>query len=120
MRFGTGDGPTLSVRRGRADAPGIVVGNVGHETTEGLGAAGVLEDLGVHLGGGGKVRLPAEPASVTTIEVHGDVGKVELGDGVVGALEVGSLSAGALGHVQVGDEVGKRVGLCEEERKMVR
>lgn len=57
---------------------------------------------------------------MTSIEVLGDVGKVELGDGVVGALLVGGGGVGTFGNVGVGDEVGKRVGLDDENGADVR
>lgn len=47
---------------------------------------------------------------MATVKVHGDVGQVELGDGIVGALEVGGLGTSALGNVEVGNEVGKGIG----------
>jgi hypothetical protein len=61
-----------------------------------------------------QVVVPAEPASVTSIDVHGDVRQVELlqricdtltitGGGVLAGLEVG-----------VGDQVGKGIGLDDQ------
>ena len=108
------DGVRGGVRGRRAERPGVVVGDVGDETTERLGGAGILVDLGVQRSSQGLVGRPSEPSSVAGIEVHGDVGQVEVLDGVVGALEVSGLSVLALGDVQVGDQVGQGVGLCKE------
>lgn len=47
----------------------------------------------------------------TSVEVHGHVGQVELDKGVVDALQVGTLSVSALGHVQVGNQVSETVRL---------
>ena len=48
---------------------------------------------------------------MTCVEIHGHIGKVELLDGIVGALKVGRLGTSTLGHVQVRDHVCERVGL---------
>lgn len=47
----------------------------------------------------------------TGIKVHGHVGKIQLSDGVVGALEVSILGIGTLLNVQVGHQVGQAVRL---------
>lgn len=120
--------PTLSVRGRRAETPGIVcetcqkefksddrqirtVSDVGNDATESLGGPGILVNLCIHVGGRAKVGLPAKPAGMPTIEIHGYVWKVELSNGVVGALKVRSLGTRALGNIQVGDKVGQGVGL---------
>lgn len=90
-----------------SDGPGIVVGNVGSKTTELLGRAGVLVDLSEHSRSGGEILSPSEPSSVTTVQVHGDIGESELLDGVDSQVLVGSSSTGALGDTHVGDRVGK-------------
>jgi hypothetical protein len=45
----------------------------------------------------------AEPAGISSVEVHGYVCKFELLQGVYSAFLVGGLGVGALGNVQVGD-----------------
>lgn len=96
---------------GTIDLPGVVVGDVGGETTESSGAASIFVDLGVHGSSRAQVGWPSEPTGVTGIEVHGHIGKIEGLDGIVGALEIGSLGAGALGDAQVGDQVGEGIRL---------
>lgn len=64
----------------------VVVGGVGGETTDfgvlvGLLSAG--EDLSKDLGGGCKVVVPTQPATVGSVEVEGDVGPGKLGDGLL-------------------------------------
>lgn len=90
-----------------SDGPGVVVGNVGGKTTELLGGAGVLEDRSIHIRRVDKMFRPSEPSSVTTVQVHGDIGESELLDGIDGQILVGSGGAGALGHTHVGNSVGK-------------
>ena len=48
---------------------------------------------------------------MTSIHVHVHANLGELGQGVVGTVEVGRLGVGALLDVQVGNQVGERVGL---------
>ena len=63
----------------------VVVGHVGGKTT-GFGSRvdllGAFEDLGVKFGGGSQVVVPAKPASVSSIEVDGNVLCLELGNGL--------------------------------------
>lgn len=47
---------------------------------------------------------------MASIDVHGDIGKIEGLECVVDAVHVCGLGTGALGDVQVGDQVGNRVG----------
>lgn len=108
------------VRGSGGEGPAVVVGHVGDETADGLGLAGGLVDVSEQSGGGLDVGGPAEPAAVASVKVLGDVGEVELGDGVVGALLVGRGGVGTLGNVGVGDEVGKRVGLDDKDGANVR
>lgn len=136
--------------------PGVVVGDVGlqvyisffsflgdgqvfvHEkeqityshATELRGLASIGVQLAKEVGGGLEVGRPAEPSGVATVQVHGDVGQIQLLDGIDGALEVGILGTGAcaqvlagifhcasdlghepltLGHTHVGDHVGEGV-----------
>lgn len=90
-----------------SDGPGVVVGNVGGKTAEVLGGARVPVDLTEHSRCLGKILWPSEPSSVTTVQVHGDMGESELLDGIDGQLLVGSGGTGALGFRHVGDSVGK-------------
>lgn len=94
-------------------APGIVVRDVGREAADGGGRAGCLVDLGEERGGGRDVSGPAEPAGVAGVDVHGDVGEVELRDGVLDAFHVGGLGVGAFGDAEVCYEVCEGVGFCE-------
>ena len=61
-----------------------------------------------------EVVVPAEPASVTGINVHGDVGQVELLESICNTFTVagGGVLAGL--EVAVGDQVGKRIGLDDQ------
>jgi hypothetical protein len=113
--------------------PGVPAGDVGGDTADGLGATGVLVDGGEFLGSGlcgtllvmswplggdgsmlTQVVVPAEPASVTSIDIHGDVWHVELLQGICDALTVarGRVLAGL--EVGVGDQVGQGIGLDDE------
>lgn len=99
--------------------PGVPAGSVGGETAELLGAAAGGEGLGELLGAGLQVGVPPEPAAVAGIEVHDDVGEVEVLDCVGDAVPVaaGAVLAGVL--VRVGDEVGERVRLDDEHEGRV-
>ena len=105
----------LGVRRGRGNAPGVVVGNVGGQAADGSGLAGARVDAGIQIGSGLDVGGPAEPAGVASIEVHGHMRKVELLEGIDGQLLVGSRRSAALRDVHVGHHVGKRVGLNDQD-----
>ena len=61
-----------------------------------------------------QVVVPAEPASVTGIDVHGNVRQVELLQGICDALAVarGRVLAGL--EVGVGDQVGQGIWLDDE------
>lgn len=94
--------------------PGVPPGNVGGETTDLLGAAGVLVHLGELLGAGLQVGVPAEPPAVAGVDVHDHVGQVEVLERVRHALLVGGLALLAGGEVGIGDQVGQGVGLDQE------
>ena len=47
----------------------------------------------------------------TGIKIHGNVGQVQLLQGVVGTFQIGVLGISALFNVEVGDQVGQTVGL---------
>lgn len=105
------DGVSFRVARRRAETPSIVVGDVGDETAECRGFSSILVDTGEKLSSRLLVSRPAEPTGVSSIEIHGDVGKVKLGDGVLGQAKISVLGLGTFGNVEISDKVGKRVGL---------
>lgn len=105
-------GVALSVVGLGGELPAVVVGDVGNETTNARRLASVLVDLGEELSSGADVGRPAEPATMTGVEVHGDVGEVKFLNGVDGELLVSTLCLGALVDIQVGDQVSKGVRLC--------
>lgn len=107
-------GVSLSVRWAGRDGPGIVVGNVGSKTTEGLWRSGILVKVGVVWTGQLQVGWPSEPSSVTSIDVHGDVWQVELLKSIGDTLFVGLLGIGTLLDVGVGNHVGQAVWLNDE------
>ena len=75
-------GVALGDRVGRRGDERVVVGDVGGKTTDSSRRGSVGVEASEELGSGRQVRGPAEPASVTSVEVHEDVGEVELLDGV--------------------------------------
>jgi hypothetical protein len=87
---------TSSVGRSGSETKGVVVADVGGEATDGAGLASIVVDLGEDIGGLLDVGGPSEPAGVSGIEVLGNVGKVEVLQGVRGGLVVGGLSTLAL------------------------
>jgi hypothetical protein len=56
---------------------------------------------------------------VTSVEVHDDVGEVEVLDGIGDTVTVTRSRVGAGGQVGVGDQVRKRVGLNDESEGSV-
>jgi len=113
-------GVGAGVGGGASQAPGVVVGNVGDEPTDRSRLASVLVDAGKEISSGLDVGGPSQPTGVTSIEVHGNVGQVELLEGVDSQLLVGGRSSAALGNAHVGDHVGKRIGLDDEDGADVR
>jgi hypothetical protein len=67
-----------------------------------------------------KVGIPTQPATVAGIDVHHDVGEVQLLESIgdTGLVVAGGIGAGGL--VGVGDEVRERVGLNDESDGGVR
>lgn len=67
-----------------------------------------------------KVIVPAKPTTVAGIDVHGDIGQVELLESIGDTIAVtgGRILAGLL--IGIGDEVGKRVRLDDEGDSSVR
>lgn len=60
---------TLSVRWAGGDGPGVVVGNVGGQSTDGGGRAGILVHTGEEVGSGSNVGGPSKPASVSYVKL---------------------------------------------------
>jgi hypothetical protein len=87
--------------------PLVPAGDVGGETTELRGRAGVLVGLSELLSAGLEVVVPAKPATMAGVEVHDDVGEVQGLDGVGGTLVVAVCGVLAALQVNVGDQVGK-------------
>lgn len=94
--------------------PLVPASNVGGETADLLRGSRGLVGLGQLLRSGLEVGVPAEPAAVARVDVHDDVGKVEVLEGVGDAVAVAGRGVLAGLQVRVGDEVGKRVGLDDE------
>lgn len=49
----------------------------------------------------------------TGVQIHRNIGQVQLRDRVVGALQIRILGVGTLGHIQVGNQVGQAVRFCK-------
>jgi len=100
-----------------AEVPRVPASNVGGETTELLGLAGVRVGLGQLLRTGLEVGIPAEPSAVAGIDVLDDVGEVERLESIRNTVTVsrGRVLAGL--EVRVGDQVGQGVGLDEEHER---
>jgi hypothetical protein len=81
-----------------------------------LGVASVLESVGKLLGTRLKVVVPAEPATVTSINVHHDVGKVEILKSVCNTFTVARSGVLASLEIGVGDQVRKGIGLDDESK----
>lgn len=96
---------------GRGSSEGVVVGNVGSETTD----EGALATVGPHrdeeISSGRDVGWPAEPSGVTGIHVHVDASSGEGLEGIGGGRLVTISGSRAAWVAQVGDQVGQRVGL---------
>ena len=97
----------------------VPASNVGGNAANLGGASGGDVDVGKLLGAGGEVLVPAEPPTVTSINVGHNVGQVEGLQGVGDTLAVarGGVLAGL--QVDVGDEVGKRVRLNDQGKGLV-
>ena len=52
---------------------------------------------------------PTKPSGMAGVQVHCDVWKIQLRDGVVDAFKVGRLGVRALWSTQVRDQIGKRI-----------
>lgn len=85
------------VRCACGNTPGIVVGHVRRQTTDGgrLASSGV--DLSKERSSRSDVSAPSEPSSMTSIKVHSHVCQIQLRESILDTGEVGGLSVGALG-----------------------
>lgn len=52
---------------------------------------------------------------MASVEIHGDIGEVEIDEGVVGALQIRGLGVAAFGDVEVRHKVGQGVGLDDQD-----
>lgn len=105
-----------SIKEGLQRVP---ASNVGGDTTDLLGRASSLVNLGQTLGTRLQVVVPAEPATVTGINVHDDVVEVKGLERVRDTLLVAGLGLLACGDLSVGDQVGQGVGLDDERESLV-
>lgn len=110
----------MGVRRRGGDAPGVVVGYVRRQPTHGSWGAGVLVNLGEQIGGRLQVGRPSQPTGMASIHIGGDVGQVELLEGVLRGQQVVVMGVGALGHIHVRHQVSKRVGLDDKQDPDIR
>ncbi len=92
-----------------------VVGGVDREAVHAVQAVvGAPDDVGVELRGLAQVVVPAQPSGVREVHVGVDVRNgVQLVQRVLHRLDLDAagLGLGALGIVEVGDQVGQSVGL---------
>lgn len=99
--------------------PGVPSGDVGSNTTDLGWRTSGLVDLGNTLSSWLDVVVPSEPSSVTGINVHDDVGQVELLEGISNTLFVTLLGVLARLEVNVSDQVRKRIWLNDEGESSV-
>lgn len=100
----------LSVRGACRDAPSIVVGHIGDQTTDRCWRSGCLVQRAEKFRCGLNVGSPSQPASVTGIQVHDDVLQVQCLDSVSCESLVGGCSICAFLNIEVCHKVGKTVG----------
>ena len=101
-------------KKKKGNIPLVPSSNIGGDTADLLGRSGSLVGLGQLLRSRLEVGIPTEPAAVARVDVHDDVGKVEVLEGVGDAVAVTRSRVLASLHVRVGDQVGERVGLDDE------
>lgn len=94
--------------------PGVPSCDVSGNATELRRRAGSLVGAGQLLSAGLEVVVPAKPATVASIKILDDVGQVECLQRVGNAVAVSSGTVLASLEVDVGDQVGQRVGLDYE------
>lgn len=115
--------PSVGGKRKRGvnawSVPLVPASNVGGNTTDLRGAAGRFVGIGKLLSTGLEVVVPAEPATVASVDVHNDVGKVQRLESVRDTLTVAGGGVLACLEVDVGDEVGERVRLDDEGESLV-
>lgn len=99
--------------------PLVPAGDVGGETTELGGGAGVGVGESELLSTGLEVLVPTEPAAVAGVEVHDDVGEVQRLERVGSALMVALGRVLAVLLVDVGDEVRQGVRLDDQGESLV-
>jgi hypothetical protein len=51
---------------------------------------------------------------LTSIEVHCNIRQIQLLQGIIGALQIGVLSIGAFGHIQIGHQIRQAIRLCKK------
>lgn len=110
----------LSDRIGRGSSKGVEVGNVRGDTTEVSGRASVSVDLGEELGGRGQISRPAQPSSMTSIDVHGNTNCVKFLDSVNDTLLVSALGVSTFLDIQICDQISERVRLNDSHDGYVR
>lgn len=99
--------PNMHYQKGIGKVLTVVVGNIGGQTADLGRRASKGQNLSEEFSSGGKVVVPAQPATVGCIQVESDVGELELFDGIGDALLVGVGGVGTLLDSQVGDQIGK-------------
>lgn len=98
--------------------PRIVIRHIGRQSPDrGWTASGFVE-VAEELSCGCYVGGPAQPPCMAGVEVHGDVGKVELRDGVGGTFFVGGVGIGTFGDAEVCYEVGEGIGFFSSSAKL--
>lgn len=97
----------------------VPASNVSGDTTDLRRASSGDVGVGKLLRTGRKVLVPAEPATVASVDVHDNIGQVELLEGVgnTRSVSLGRVLAGL--EVDVGDQVGQRVGLNNQRKGLV-
>lgn len=99
--------------------PGVPSSDVRGNTTELRRRSGSLVSAGQLLSAGLEVVVPAQPATVASVEVLDNVGQVEGLQRVGNTVTVARSAVLASLEVDVGDQVGERVGLDEEGKGRV-
>ena len=97
----------------------VPASNVGGNTTNLRRAACPGVGIGEFPGTWSEVVVPAEPATVASVNVHDNVGEVEGLEGVRDTLTVASGGVLAGLEVDVGDQVGEGVRLDNESEGLV-
>lgn len=100
--------------------PGVPSGDVGRDSTDLAGRSSILVRAGQLGGAGLQIGVPAEPSTVSGVDVHDDVVQVQVRQGVGDALAVARGRVLAGGEVAVSHQVGKGVGLNDEGEGRVR